>query len=273
MSGLVSRLLPHSFVDGPGNRAVIFLQGCPLRCLFCHNPQTQAVCDGCGICVAECPAGALAPGQPPIYDAAICQGCDHCIEVCPVGADPRARMYETAELRNWLSPMAPFLSGVTVSGGEPLMQPEFTAAICQMAHELGLTALIESSAALDPTPVQEAADGFLADLKVFDEDRHRALTGSGNAEIKANLRRLAGAGKLAEVRVPIVPGFSDTEANMAATAAFVAGLDPAIPLRLQRFRPHGTRGVAQTWASPSDEVMAQLMKTAQQFLRTVTRSR
>lgn len=280
MKGLVSRLLPHSFVDGPGNRAVVFLQGCHLRCLYCHNPQTRAVCDGCAVCVPGCPGGALsplAPGLPLAWAPDRCQGCDRCIEVCPRSADPRALWYSVGDLAAWLAPIAPFISGVTVTGGEPLLQPEFVGACFRRVRGPGLTTMVETSAALDFAafgPVLPWLDGALVDLKVWDDSRHRDLTGAGNADVKENLRRLAALGKLAEVRVPVIPGFSDTAENMAATADFVAGLDPGIPVRLQRFRPHGTRGAARHWSPPTDDDMDRWAALARSAgLAAVSRSR
>lgn len=278
MRGLVSHLLDHSFVDGPGNRAVIFLQGCSLRCLYCHNPQTQQTCDDCGLCVTTCPASALTlAGTGMTWDESICQGCDTCIEVCPNRADPRARWYTPAELMAWLEPVRPFLSGITLSGGEPLLQPAFVAEVCRLARERGLTTMIETSLAFDFAvfePVLPHLDGVLVDIKVWDEERHQALTGVSGEPVKANLRRLAALGKLTEVRAPVIPGYSDSSENMAAIAAFVRGLGPEIPLRLQRFRAHGTVGVARTWASPDDETMERLTAIARAAgLAAVSRSR
>lgn len=153
------------------------------------------MCDGCGLCVPGCPGGALAPagpGRPLQWDPARCQGCDRCITVCPHRADPRARWQSVAELGAWLEPLAPFLSGVTVSGGEPLAQPDFVGAFLQRARALGLGTLVETGAAVAWSafaPMLPQLDGALVDFKMWDEGRHRDLTGSGNARIKGNIRR------------------------------------------------------------------------------------
>lgn len=280
MRGLVNRLLDHSFVDGPGNRAVVFLQGCMLRCLYCHNPQTQALCEGCEACVPDCPGSALSPapeGGALLWDQELCQGCDHCISVCPTAADPRSRSYAVDELAEWLRPMAPFLSGLTVSGGDPLMQPEFTAALCREAKALGLSTMIETSSAVDWSVFEQVLpwlDGALVDIKVWDEALHRKLTGVSGLPVKENLRRLAELGKLVEAKLPIIPGFSDTPENVAAAASFLAGLNPEIPVKLLRFRAHGTTGPARDWPSPTDELLNELVAVAREAgLRKVTRSR
>ncbi|HYF92699.1 MAG TPA: YjjW family glycine radical enzyme activase [Symbiobacteriaceae bacterium] len=274
MKAQVSRLLTHSFVDGPGNRAVIFLQGCQMRCLYCHNPQTQALCDGCGLCIGGCPGEALSAGTPLRWDPARCQGCDRCIAVCPSCADPRATWYGVGDLLAWLRPLAPFLSGVTVSGGEPMLQAEFLAAFLPAVRQAGLSTMIETNGLIEPEPLLPWLDGALVDLKVWDDDRHRALTGTGNAAVKATIRRLAAQGKLVEVRLPIIAGFSDDAAHVQAAAGFVAAIDPAIPVRLLRFRPHGTVGPAAGWAPPADGLIDQFVTIARSAgLITVTRSR
>lgn len=280
MRALVSRLLTHSFVDGPGNRAVIFLQGCQIACLYCHNPQTQEICNGCGLCVDGCPGGALSPGAPggPLnWDPDLCQGCDRCITVCPYSADPRALTYSAAEMIEWLRPLAPFISGVTVSGGEPMLQVDFLAAFFPLVRQLGLTTMIETNGLVAWEHYERILpwlDGALVDLKVWESRQHRALTGMGNELLLESLRRLADAGKLAEVRMPVIPGFSDTAEHVRASAEFLAGLNPAIPVKLLRFRPHGTHGVASGWTSPEERLMAELVEVARVAgLRAVTRSR
>jgi pyruvate formate lyase activating enzyme len=280
MRALVSRLLTHSFVDGPGNRAVIFLQGCQIACLYCHNPQTQQVCNGCGVCMAGCPGGALSPGAtggPLNWDPDLCQACDQCIAVCPNSADPRALTYSPVELMDWLRPLSRFVSGVTVSGGEPMLQAPFLAEFFPLVRQAGLSTMIETNG-LVPWDAYEQIlpwlDGALVDLKVWESDRHRALTGMGNELLKENLRRLVAAGKLAEIRMPIIPGFSDTAAHVQAAAAYLAELDPTTPVKLLRFRTHGTHGVAAGWTAPDEALMAELMDVARGAgLRVVTQSR
>lgn len=280
MRALVSRLLTHSFVDGPGNRAVIFLQGCQIACLYCHNPQTQQICNGCGVCVAGCPGGALSPGAtggPLNWDPELCQGCDQCISVCPNSADPRSLSYTATELMDWLRPLSPFVSGVTVSGGEPMLQVEFLAEFFPLVRQNGLSTMIETNGLVAWDRYERILpwlDGALVDLKVWESDRHRALTGLGNELLKENLRHLAAARKLTEVRMPIIPGFSDTAEHVRAAAGYLADLDPAIPVKLLRFRTHGTHGVAAGWTSPEEGLMAELAEVARGAgLRVVTRSR
>lgn len=277
-SALVNKILTHSFVDGPGNRAVVFLQGCTFACLYCHNPYTVNVCNHCGECVSVCPEGALSMVEGRVvWDEARCAGCDACLDACPIQASPHARLMTAEQVWAAIAPHRAFLSGVTVSGGEPTMQIDFLVEFFALVKaESDLTTLIESNGCTTPerlTRLLPVLDMALIDLKAADDGLHRALTTQSNDFAKETIRLLAAHGKLHAVRQVVVPGYTDSVANAAATAQFLAGIDPAIPLHLLRFRPHGTRGIAKTWPSPTDATLARLVETAQaQGLQTVTHS-
>ena len=122
----VSKILTYSIVDGPGNRLVIFLQGCNFNCACCHNPHTIGECNHCGECIPACHVDALSLVDGRIaYDALACDHCDACLEVCPISANPMVRDYSVAEILELAREHRPFLTGITVSGGEPTRQPDF----------------------------------------------------------------------------------------------------------------------------------------------------
>lgn len=274
----VNSILKHSFVDGPGNRAVIFLQGCMFNCLYCHNPYTINLCNHCGECVPVCPTGALSMVEGRVlWDASLCESCDTCIRACPHSSSPRTRRMTAADVWAEIAPLAPFLSGVTVSGGEPTLQLNFLVEFFTLVKEQSnLTTLIESNGCLTPNRLERllpVLDYAMVDLKAWEPEVYRELTGQDGAFTRETIRLLAGHGKLHAVRQVVAPGYTDTDENAAATARFVAEIDPAIPLRFLRFRAHGTRGIAQSWPSPDDDLMDHLVAVAQQQgLADVSRS-
>ena len=126
ITGAIHRILSPSFVDGPGSRMAVFLQGCNLRCLFCHNPETWSLCSSCGACVPGCPGKALElEGGLLRHDPARCRECDACLQACPRGSSPRCRVWEVDALLQRVHREAPFLEGITFSGGECSLQADF----------------------------------------------------------------------------------------------------------------------------------------------------
>lgn len=267
--GWINEILPQSFVDGPGNRSVVFLQGCQFNCLYCHNPYTINYCNACGVCVGQCPVGALTlAGGQVLWDSGKCVGCDTCIDVCPNDSSPKVRRLTPEETWDAIQPFMPFISGITVTGGEATCQPDYLAGLLKTvkAHS-DLDTCIETNGEMGAGVLERLLpdlDFVMVDLKAFDSEVHRRLTGQDNAQTLETIRRVAEAGKLHMVRTTVVPGYTDSEENIAQSAEFLAGLDPAIHFRLLRFRPHGTRGVASRWASPTDEVMDHLVAVAKQ---------
>ncbi|RCE17845.1 YjjW family glycine radical enzyme activase [Aeromonas caviae] len=270
----MSRVLPFSCVGGPGNRLVLFLQGCNFRCPGCHNPHTIRLCDDCGDCLAVCPSGALAMSEGKVHwQEALCTDCDACLEACPRSANPKTRQMSVAEVLALLRRYGPLLTGVTVSGGEATTQLPFVIALftaIKAAPDLArLTCLLDSNGSLGETGWQRllpVLDGAMIDLKGWREPVHLALTGRGRERVLASLQLLAQAGKLAEVRLLLVPGRSDfldaTGALEEALTAFLLSLGP-VPIRLNGFRHHGVRGEALLWpeAGSADlKVLANALK-------------
>lgn len=265
--GHVSHLLLRSTVDGPGNRAVVFVQGCNFRCLYCHNPHTINHCNACGRCVEHCPNDALRLiGDYLTWDEERCTRCDACIAACPHHSSPRVRPVNPQQLWRQIEPYADYLSGVTVTGGEPTLQMGFLTAFLATVKDLSnLTTFIETNGCVSAEDVRRllpVLDGAMVDLKAMDPQVHYRLTGWGNDQTKMTIRLLASERKLYEVRVVVAPGYSDSLENALATARFITGIDPAIRLRFLRFRPHGTRGVVTDWESPPDELMDRLVDAA-----------
>jgi pyruvate formate lyase activating enzyme len=231
MDGTVFNIMHYALHDGPGIRSVVFLKGCPLSCLWCHNPEGQAPgpelmlltdrCTGCGDCVRACPhsAATLVDGIPGVTEA--CTACGECVEVCVQGARTLAgRRMTVSDVLNEVLRDRVFMEesggGVTISGGEPLMQAAFLRELVEACACEHMPVAVETCGVGtrdDLLWLAEHSVLFLYDVKLVDEPRHRQWTGHGNAEILANLRALTEAGARVVVRVPVIPGANDDEAN------------------------------------------------------------
>ena len=172
MKAVVNRIIPFSSVDGPGNRTAIFLQGCNINCKYCHNPETRKMCVQCGTCVKNCPAGALSMGTDGKvkFDPAKCVQCDTCIHVCPNDSSPRTCEMTPEEVYERVKKQIPFIRGISVSGGECMLQPEFLTELFRLAKKDGLGTLIDSNGMVpfeNYPELMEVADGVMLDIKAF----------------------------------------------------------------------------------------------------------
>ena len=255
----VNRILPLSTVDGPGCRAAVFLQGCNLACAYCHNPETQNLCTGCGACVPACPAGALSLESGRVrWAAERCAGCDTCIRLCPRFASPKVTVMTASEVLSALAPSRPFIRGLTVSGGECTLYPDFLTELFTLARAGGLGCLLDSNGMVPLAPLtglMAVCDGVMLDVKAWEPVVHRALTGADNAPVKENLAFLSACGKLAEVRVVCAPDAVDVEAVLDGVAAALGPRAPSTPVKLITFRPNGVRGALAGRPSPTPEQM------------------
>jgi YjjW family glycine radical enzyme activase len=257
-SGLVADVIEFSAVDGPGNRFVVFLQGCTFDCLACHNPFTINPCVDCGDCVVTCPSGALSVDDlgKVRWDAATCTGGDTCLEVCPHDATPKARTLAVTDLLDRIRPAAPFLSGITVSGGEATNQPVFVRDLfAAVRSEFGrLTCFVDTNGDTDPAtwdlldPVMDAA---MVDLKCLDDDLHRQLTGASNGPVLESIRLLAARGKLFEVRLLLMAGVNDSDDLLTRTGQWLAAVNPHLRVKVIGYRAHGVRPSPLPLGEPS----------------------
>ncbi len=268
MRAPVHRILPQSLVDGPGNRSVIFLQGCNFRCQYCHNPETMGVCRHCGACVPFCATGALGlAGGRLHWQAERCTGCGECHAHCPSSASPKARQMSAEEVMEDLCTYLPFIRGITVSGGECSLYPEFLRALFHLARQAGLSTLLDSNGSRPLSQDKELlayCDGVMIDIKAIDPAFHLALTQSPNTNVLKNARELAEMGKLAEIRTVILPGSIHNEETVRGAAQLLGPYARQVHYKLLRFRPAGTRGEAALWQSPTAIEMETLRALAQQ---------
>ena len=271
MKAVVNRIIPFSSVDGPGNRTAVFLQGCNINCRYCHNPETRALCVSCGRCVETCPAGALEKKDGRIvYHAEKCVQCDTCIHVCPNNSSPRTWEMTPEEVYEKVKKQIPFIRGITVSGGECMLRPDFLLELFRLAKQDGLTALIDSNGTI---PFQkypellEICDGVMLDIKAFHDEDHRRITDSTNQTVLENAVYLAEQGKLFEVRCVIVPDLYDTEKSIRDMAAFLVPYMEKHPFRIKviAYRPMGVREAYSHYQVPSKEYLERLADILREY--------
>ena len=244
-----------SINDGDGIRTTIFLKGCPLRCLWCQNPEglipeillwyAKTLCVSCKSCIAACEVHALRWDQRGVaIDQTACTRCGACVTACPTGAIRfDAREMSTQDVLFEIEKDVPFYGkdgGVTLSGGECMASPAFSLEILRGCRERGIGTSIETSLYAKPETVDafaEAADQIIADIKLIDPARHKAAIGVDNALILSNIQRLASGGANLLLRVPLIPGYTDDDENIAGIARFVASLERKIPVELLNFNP------------------------------------
>lgn len=263
----VNKIIPFSMVDGPGSRTSVFLQGCNIHCAYCHNPETQQLCCNCLTCVTGCPAKALSvKNNQVVWDEQKCVSCDHCLKICPHCASPRVWTLEAQEVFRRVQKNIPFIRGITVSGGECMLYPEFLGELFTRVKKAGLTALIDTNGTVDfrsYPQLTRLCDGVMLDVKSWDPQTFSALTGTGNEVVKENLRYLAAENRLAEIRIVCLDEWVDAEAVINGVAKTLGEKTALQNLRLIPFRPFGVRGVLENTPPPSEGRMQELRELAQ----------
>ncbi len=241
-SGLVFNIMRFALHDGPGIRTTVFLKGCPLRCWWCHNPESQSSepeviyfeerCVHCGECVRVCPRGALAldgAGERVVRDPDACDACGECARVCPAGARQLAgrRMTVPEVMAEVLKDQVFYDQsggGVTISGGEPLLQPEFVEELLAACRARRIRTALDTCGLAQPEVVERIrpyVDLFLDDLKLLDRAGHLKYTGVKNEQILRNLALLAEGGSTVIVRLPVIPGVNDGADDLDTLAGFM----------------------------------------------------
>jgi YjjW family glycine radical enzyme activase len=251
----LSKILTYSLVDGPGNRLVLFMQGCNYACPACHNPHTIGQCNHCGECIAACPQGALSlSGGKILFNPGICDQCDLCLGACPISANPMVQQYDVEQILDIARKNRAFLSGVTVSGGEATIQSKFIHALFSAIKrdpELGaLSCFIDSNGHLGEKSWEKllpVTDGVMLDIKAFDLPLHQQLTGRDNSKSLKSAHILHQTGKLYELRFLLIPGKTDKKRELDQLVVLVEQLGGNVRVRLNGFQHHGVRGEALGW--------------------------
>lgn len=263
-SAIINKIIPFSCVDGPGNRTAIFLQGCNINCRYCHNPETRGICTDCGACVQKCPAKALSMEDGKVvWDSGKCCQCDTCIHVCPHDSSPRVRVMTAEQVYEKVKKQIPYIRGISVSGGECMLHPDFLTDLFTLAKRDGLGTLIDSNGTINFEPLEDllkVTDGVMLDIKAFDSQQAIDVTGYPNDIVLKNARFLGERGKLEEVRFVIVPDLYDTESSVRDAGKFLKPYYDKYPflIKLIAFRPMGVREQYKHYPVPSREYLGKL---------------
>ncbi len=240
LNAVITNISRGSLHDGPGVRSVVYFKGCGLRCKWCHNPETISMaplvlyasmkCIHCGRCVALCPEGHEIVDDDMVYHREHCTVCGNCAEACPVGAlSLCGKEMSVEEVMKEIRKDAHYYKqsggGITLSGGECLLQPDFCKALLEQCRAEGIGTAVESALYVPFSHIEAVSplvDTFFADVKLPDGARHKDYTGQDNALIIENLHRLTRMRENIILRIPLIPGVNDSEADMEAFGALIS---------------------------------------------------
>ncbi|MCL6477683.1 MAG: glycyl-radical enzyme activating protein [Peptococcaceae bacterium] len=230
--------------DGPGIRTTVFFKGCPLSCLWCHNPEGRSFkremlinlekCSGCGQCRQICARGAVSmTASGPVQDESRCVLCEKCVDYCLNSArEVAGREYTVEELMVEIEKDRPFYDqsggGVTFSGGEALWQIDFLADLAGACKNRGIPVAVDTCGYAPFTSFErilDYVDVFLYDIKLMDPDLHAKYTGKDNRLILENLGKLAGKGANINLRLPLIEGINAGDGNIASIIDFIRGMN------------------------------------------------
>jgi pyruvate formate lyase activating enzyme len=240
--GIIFNIQTYSIHDGPGIRTTVFIKVCPLKCVWCQNPESQSatpqlffnseMCAGCGKCLQVCPEGAIRIEEGKSWtNRDICRGAGKCAEVCPNDArNVAGRRVTAGEVFKEVVKDKIFYEksggGVTLGGGEPLASPEFTTSLLRLCKKAGIHTALDTCGYAKweiMKRILQHVDLVLYDLKHMDPAAHQLYTGVSNEVILENARRICQELHIPVLaRVPVIPGFNDSPENIAATGRFVA---------------------------------------------------
>lgn len=292
LEGTIFNIQKMSIHDGPGIRTTVFLKGCPMRCLWCSNPESQNMgleiacfksrCIDCGYCAGMCPQGIIENGNDyDIVERDKCDLCMVCVNECCTNAkkligesySPQTLLDEILQDKSFYGSSG---GGVTFSGGEPFMQAEFLLTMLRLCKEVGLHTAVETTGLADTKDLLEAAkylDLFFVDLKHMENETHKKLTDVGNEVILENLALLAKHHDNIIVRIPVVPGLNDTPENIRASANYVASLGirtlELLPYHNLGENKYGQLGMEYTLSgteNPSSVTMEELAEIAREAI-------
>jgi len=291
-TGVIFDVKRFSIHDGPGIRSTVFFKGCPLTCAWCHNPESQSIkpelifrpsrCLACGECVDACPHEAIQfiDGRI-VQDWNLCQVNGACVGVCYPGAreiigkqiSPEAVVQELTQDRVFYQASG---GGVTISGGEPLAQPDFLKEILSLCKKEDLSTALDTCGAVDWEDLEDQLpflDLVLYDLKIIDDTLHKEYTGVSNRQILENFRRLLEYEVDVSVRRPVIPGVNDSEEEIGQLCKYLEGKNDRIKIDLlpyhslsqDKYLRLGRGKESSEWQTPSPDLMDRIKKQLEEF--------
>lgn len=275
LTGKTYDIQGFSVQDGPGIRTTVFLKGCPLRCPWCHSPESQEFStelnwmsirclgtDSCGKCLTACPNKAITRGPVtktaagedityPIIEACKCDNCGACAQVCKANALYLCGTDQSVDtVMRRIERDMPFFEesggGVTVSGGECLCQPEFTTELLKRCKEKGIHTAVDTTGFVPWEAIESVlpyTDVFLYDLKNMDSSLHQQVIGVPNEPILENAKRIAAAGGRLWIRIPVIPMFNDSKGHFDRYGAFLSEIKNAVDI--VQLLPYHKMGVSK----------------------------
>lgn len=259
INGTIFNIKRFSVHDGPGIRTSIFLKGCPLHCIWCHNPEginhgitiwyNRNTCIACGQCVKVCPKQALSlnisENKLIEIDYNKCDVTGNCVKICPTGSLQFTGSISTVSeiMSEIMKDSLYYLTsggGVTITGGEPTLQPDFCLEILKKCKASEINTAIETCLYCEKTILAsmiDFVDLFIVDIKIFNPEKHKKYTGKYNELIKDNLGYLVSCNKDILVRIPLIANITDTMENRNEIEEFVHGFDRNIPIEYLNYNP------------------------------------
>lgn len=241
---VITNIQRYAVHDGPGIRTTVFFKGCPLKCMWCHNPETQSYeigimydqnkCSRCGTCEKKCPEGAITVHNEKIFtDMNKCKCCGSCADFCINAArEIVGKEYSLQELIREIEKDRVFYEqsggGITLSGGEPMVNIDFVEKLINICDEKGISVVVDTCGNVpyeNFIRVKDKVNRFLYDLKLADSKRHKKYTGVDNTLILENLRRLSNDGADINLRIPLIEGVNADEENIKQTIDIVKELN------------------------------------------------
>ena len=294
MKHVIFNIQRFSVNDGPGIRTTVFMKGCMLNCLWCHNPESKSakpqlfltprLCVGCGECIQACEKGlhSFTEDGKHLIGRAHCSLCGKCAEACVGALEVCGKEMTAAEIVKEVLKDKPFYEnsggGMTVSGGDPLFAPDFTLALFKEAKAQGLHTCIETSGFARWEKIEALipyVDLFLWDVKETDSARHEEYTGVPNELILENLHKLDAADAKTILRCPIIPGHNDREEHFSGIAALAESLENVQEINIEPYHPLGqskSEAIGEEYALagltfPKEEVVKEWMAAIQKGTR------